>query len=277
MLNKPVEIDPKMIYGQLAVIRRISFTGRVFMKMRLIIAVASLLLPGKSQAAEIKLLASSAMKGACLELIPQFEKATGHQVSAAWSSTPDVQKRISAGEAADLIILGDSGTEELIKQGKLAPGSRANFAKSGIGVAVRAGAPQPDISSAEAVKRSVLAAKSVAYSAGASGTYLVSMFQKLGISDEVKAKTAEVKPGEPVGEVVARGDAEIGFNQMSELIRVNGIQILGPLPAEIQNITVYSGGIHTATKEADGATALVKFLTAPAAVPIIKKHGLEPG
>jgi molybdate transport system substrate-binding protein len=247
------------------------------MKMRLIIAVASLLLPGKSQAAEIKLLASSAMKGACLELIPQFEKATGHQVSAAWSSTPDVQKRVAAGEAADLIILGDSGTEELIKQGKLAPGSRANFAKSGIGVAVRAGAPKPDISSAEAVKRSVLAAKSVAYSAGASGTYLVSMFQKLGISDEVKAKTAEVKPGEPVGEVVARGDAEIGFNQMSELIRVNGIQILGPLPAEIQNITVYSGGIHTATKEADGATALVKFLTAPAAVPIIKKHGLEPG
>jgi molybdate transport system substrate-binding protein len=277
MLKKPVEIAPKMIYGQLAVIRRISFTGRVFMKMRLIIAVASLLLPGKSQAAEIKLLASSAMKGARLELIPQFEKATGHQVSAAWSSAPDVQKRISAGEAADLIILGDSGTEELIKQGKLAPGSRANFAKSGIGVAVRAGAPKPDISSAEAVKRSVLAAKSVAYSAGASGTYLVSMFQKLGISDEVKAKTAEVKPGEPVGEVVARGDAEIGFNQMSELIRVNGIQILGPLPAEIQNITVYSGGIHTATKEADGATALVKFLTAPAAVPIIKKHGLEPG
>jgi len=223
------------------------------------------------------LLASSATKDAYLELIPEFEKATGHKVSAAWSSTPDVQKRIAAGEAADLVILGDSGTEELIKQGKLAPGSRANFAKSGIGVAVRAGAPRPDISSADAVKRSVLAAKSVAYSAGASGIYLVSMFQKLGISDQVKAKTAAVKPGEPVGEVVARGDAEIGFNQLSELIRVTGIQILGPLPAEIQNITLYSGGIHTATKEADGATALVKFLTAPAAAPIIKKHGLEPG
>jgi molybdate transport system substrate-binding protein len=266
-----------MIYGQLPVIRRIGFTGRIFMKMRFIVAVASLLLPGLSQAAEIKLLASSAVKDACLELIPQFEKASGHKVSTAWSSTPDVQKRIAAGEAADVIILGDSGTEELIKQGKLAPGSRANFAKSGIGVAVRAGAPKPDISSAEAVKRSVLAAKSVAYSAGASGVYLVSMFQKLGLSDEVKAKTAAVKPGEPVGEVVARGDAEIGFNQMSELIRVKGIEILGPLPAEIQNITVYSGGIHSATKEADGATALVKFLTAPAAAPIIKKHGLEPG
>jgi molybdate transport system substrate-binding protein len=277
MLKKPVEIDPKTIYGQLAVIRRIRFTGRVFMKMRFIIAVASLLLPGMSQAAEIKLLGSAAMKDAYLELIPQFEKATGHKVSAAWSSTPDVQKRIAAGEAADVIILGDSGTEELIKQGKLAPGSRANFAKSGIGVAVRAGTPKPDISSANAVKRSVLAAKSVAYSAGASGTYLVSMFQKLGISDQVKAKTAAVKPGEPVGEVVARGDAEIGFHQMSELIRVKGIQILGPLPAEIQNITVYSGGIHSATKEADAAKALVKFLTAPAAAPIIKKHGLEPG
>ncbi len=264
MLKKPVEIDPKMIYGQLPVIRRIGFRGRIFMKMRFIIAVASLLLPGMSQAAEIKLLASTAVKDAYLELIPEFEK-------------PDVQKRIAAGEAADLVILGDSGTEELIKQGKLAPGSRANFAKSGIGVAVRAGAPKPDISSADAVKSSVLAAKSVAYSAGASGTYLVSMFQKLGISDEVKAKTAVVKPGEPVGEVVARGDAEIGFNQMSELIRVNGIEILGPLPAEIQNITVYSGGIHTATKEADGAMALVKFLTAPAAAPIIKKHSLEPG
>jgi molybdate transport system substrate-binding protein len=277
MLKKAVEIDPKMIYGQLPVIRCISFTGRVFMKMRFIVAVASLLLPGMSQAAEIKLLASSAMKDAYLELIPQFEKATGHKVSAAWSSTPDVQKRSAAGEAADLIILGDSGTEELIKQGKLAPGSRANFAKSGIGVAVRAGTPKPDISSADAVKRSVLAAKSVAYSAGASGTYLVSMFEKLGISDQVKSKTAAVKPGEPVGEVVARGDAEIGFHQMSELIRVKGIQILGPLPAEIQNITVYSGGIHSATKEADGATALVKFLTAPAVAPIIKKHGLETG
>jgi molybdate transport system substrate-binding protein len=248
------------------------------MKARLIIAVvASLLLPRMAQAAEIKLLASTAIKDAYLELLPQFEKATGHKVTAAWSSTPDIQKRIAAGEVADLVILGNSGTEELIKQGKLVPSSQANFAKSGIGVAVRAGTPKPDISSADAVKKSVLAAKSVAYSAGASGIYLVSMFQKLGIADQVKSKTAAVKPGEPVGEVVARGDAEIGFQQVSELIPVKGIQYLGPLPAEIQNITVFSGGIHSGTKEADAATALVKFLTAPAATPTIKKHGLEPG
>ena len=246
------------------------------MKARLVIAVAAgLLIPSLAHAAEIKLLASTAIKDAYLELIPPFEKATGHKVTAAWSSTPDIQKRIAGGEAADLVILGNSGTEELIKQGKLVAGSRADFAKSGIGVAVRAGAPKPDISSADAVKKSLLAAKSVAYSAGASGIYLVSMFQKLGISDQVKSKT--VKPGEPVGEVVARGDAEIGFQQVSELIPVKGIQYLGPLPAEIQNITVFSGGIHSGAKEADAAAALAKFLTAPDAIPTIKKHGLEPG
>jgi molybdate transport system substrate-binding protein len=123
----------------------------------------------------------------------------------------------------------------------------------------------------------VLAAKSVAYSAGASGIYLVNMFQKLGIFDLVKSKTATVKPGERVGEVVARGEAEIGFQQVSELIAVKGIQYLGPLPAELQHITVFSGGLHTGTKVAAAATALVKFLTAPAATPTIKSHGLEPG
>jgi molybdate transport system substrate-binding protein len=142
----------------------------MIMRAKLIIAaVTSFVLAGSTQAAEIKLLASSAIKEAYLDLLPQFEKATGHKVTAAWSSTPDVQKRIAAGEAADLVILGDSGTEELIKKGKLAANSRANFAKSGIAVAVRTGAPKPDISSSEAVKKSVLAAKSVAYSAGASG------------------------------------------------------------------------------------------------------------
>ena len=248
------------------------------MRTKLIIAaVTSLMLAGSAEAAEIKLLASSAIKETYLELLPLFEKATGHKVVAAWSSTPDVQRRIAAGEATDLVILGDSGTEELIKQGKLAANSRTNFAKSGIAVAVRTGAPKPDISSSEAVKKSVLAAKSVAYSAGASGIYLVSMFDKLGISEQVKSKLATVKPGEPVGEVVARGDAEIGFHQLSELISVKGILILGPLPADIQHITVFSGGIHSGTKEADATTALVKFLTAPSVVPVIKKHGMEPG
>lgn len=248
------------------------------MKARWMIAVAAnLLLATMAQAAEIKLLASAAIKDAYLELLPEFEKATGHTITAAWSSTPDIQKRIAAGEAADLVILGSSGTEELVKQGKLVRGSRADFAKSGIGVAVRAGAPKPDISSADAVKNSVLAAKSVGYSAGASGIYIVGMFQKMGIADQVKSKTATVKPGEPVGEVVARGDAEIGFQQISELIPTKGIQYLGPLPSEIQHLTVFAGGVHSETKVADVTTALIKFLTAAPATTILKKHGLEPG
>jgi molybdate transport system substrate-binding protein len=248
------------------------------MKARFIAAIVTgLLIPGIAESAEIKLLASAALKGAYLELLPQFEKESGHKVTVTWAGTPDILKRVAAGEAADLVISGSSGTDELIKQGKLVAGSRANFAKSGVGVAVRAGAPKPDISSADAVKQSVLSAKSVAYSAGASGTYIASMFQKMGISDQVKSKRATMKPGEPVGEVVARGDAEIGFQQVSELVPVKGIQYLGPLPAELQNITVFSGGLHSGSQEPDATTALIKFLTAPAAMPAIKEHGLEPG
>jgi molybdate transport system substrate-binding protein len=247
------------------------------MKARWLIALASLLVPGIAQAAEIKVLASGAVKEAYLELLPQFEQASGHKVAAEWLSTPDIRKRIAAGESADLVILADNATQELIQQGKLAAGSRISFAKSGIGVAVRAGAPKPDIGSAEALKRSLLAAKSVGYSAGASGIYLLGMFEKLGIADQVKAKAAHVKPGEPVGEVVARGEAEIGFQQVSELIHVKGIDYLGPLPAELQHVTVFSGGIPSAATQADAATALVHFLTAPAAAPRLKKHGLEPG
>src|SRR5215207_5115934 len=158
------------------------------MSARLMIAAAaSLLLSAAAHAAEIKLLASAAIKDAYLELLPRFEKATGNKVTVEWSGTPDIQKRIVAGEAADVVILGNSGTEELIRQGKLAPGSRANFAKSGVGVAVREGTPKPDISTADAVKKAVLAAKSAAHSACASRAYTLSRLQNLGIADEGKA------------------------------------------------------------------------------------------
>jgi molybdate transport system substrate-binding protein len=192
-----------------------------------------------------------------------------------------IQKRIAAGEGADVVIvasiLGDSLAEELTKEGKLLANSHVVFAKSGVGVAVRAGAPEPDISSVDALKTSLLGAKTIAYSAGASGVYIVSMLQKLGIYDQVKSKAVAVKPSEPVGEVVARGDAEIGFHQVSELLPVKDIQYLGPLPAEVQNITVYSGGIHSGTKVEVAAKALVAFLSTPGATLSLRKHGLEPG
>jgi molybdate transport system substrate-binding protein len=252
------------------------------MKARVIVAVAtSLLFSCGAHADDIKLLASAALKAAYLELLPQFERETGHKVAAEWSSSLVIQKRIAKGEDADVVIvasiLGDSLAEELSKQGKLLPATRAVFAKSGVGVAVRAGARQPDISSVDALKTSLLDAKTIAYSAGASGVYIVSMLQKLGIYDQVNSKAVLVKPSEPVGEVVARGDAEIGFHQVSELLPVKGIQYLGPLPAEIQNITMYSGGLQSSTKVEVAAKALVAFLSTPPATLSLKKDGLEPG
>lgn len=251
------------------------------MKTRLMVAMAaSLLLSCGARADEIKLLASAGLKAAYLELLPQFERESGHKVAAEWSSSPVIRKRIEAGEEADVVIvanvLGRSLAEELTKQGKIA-GAPVVFAKSGVGVAVRAGAPEPDISSADGLKTSLLQAKTITYSAGASGVYIASMLQKLGIYDQVKAKAVAVKPSEPVGEVVARGDAEIGFHQVSELLPVKGIRYLGPLPADIQNITVYSGGIYSGTKAEAAAKALVAFLSTPSAMQSLGKHGLEPG
>ena len=248
------------------------------MRSRSLLVVAfALAVPGLAQTAEIKLLASGAVKEAYLELLPGFEKASGHSVKAAWSNTTDIQKRVSGGEIADLVILGDTGTAALIKDGTLVAGSRAAFAKSGIYVAVRAGAPAPDISSPDALKRSIVAAKSVAYSSGASGTYLVGMFRKLGLYDEVRSKASVTKPNEPVGEKIVRGEAELGFHQLSELIPVKGIHIVGPLPGELQQITVFSGALHRAAEEPEAARALIKYLTAPAAGDSIRKYGLDPG
>jgi molybdate transport system substrate-binding protein len=232
---------------------------------------------GMARAAEIAVLASPATREAYLELVPAFEKASGHKVVTMWAGTADIMKRIKDGEAVDAVVLSTSSLEELIKLGKIVPGSRVDLAKSGVGVAVRAGAPKPDISSGEALKRALLAAKSIAYSSGPSGTYLAGLFQRMGIADEIKPKLKQAPPGVAVGDFVARGEADIGFQQVSELLAVSGIDYIGPLPPDIQSITVFAGGIHAGAKEADAARAWFKFLTAPAAAPVMKKHGMEPG
>jgi len=241
-------------------------------------AVAGILIgTGMTQAADINVLASNALKEAYLELVPGFEKATEHKVATTWAGTNDIKKRMAAGETYDLVIMAGPALDELVKQGKIVPGSRVDLAKSGVGVAVRAGAPKPDISSGDALKRALLAAKSIAYSSGPSGVYMEGLFRRLGIADEIKPKLKQTQPGNPVGEVIARGEAEIGFQQISELLPIAGIDYIGPLPPDIQHITVFSGGIHTGAKQPDAAKALVKFITAPAAVPVIKKKGMEPG
>ena len=228
-----------------------------------------------SHPAEIKVMSSAAMKAAYLELVPAFERATGHKVVTTWVPGVDLMKRVKDGETSDLVIMQASSIDELVKLGRIAPGGRFDLAKSGVGIAVRAGAPRPDISSGDALKRALLAAKSLAYSTGPSGVYIISLFSRMGIADELKPKSRQVK-GEPVGAVVARGEAEIGFQQISELLPVPGIDLVGPLPADIQQITIFAAGLQASATEPAAAQALVKFITAPAAAAVIRKSGMDP-
>ena len=234
------------------------------------------LLAPRAHADEIRMLASAAMKEAFLELIPEFEKASGHKVVTLWAGGVDIVKRVKAGEVVDLVVLARPAVEGLIKEGKVAPGGRVDLANSGVGVAVRVGAPRPDISSGEALKRALLSAKSIAYSSGPSGTHIAALLTRMGIADQVKGKVLQTTPGNPVGHLIARGEAEIGFQQISELLPIAGIEYLGPLPAEIQEITVFSGGLHANAAAPAATRALLKFLTSPAAAPVIRKKGMEP-
>jgi molybdate transport system substrate-binding protein len=247
------------------------------MKTALSIVAAALLLSGVAGAAEIKVLSTQATEEAYKELVPQFEKASGHKVTTIFTGTLGVMKRLSDGESYDLLIMSRQSIDELSQSGKVVTGSRTDIAKSGVGVAVGKGKPKPDISTVDALKKSLLAAKSIGYSTGPSGIYVVTMFQKMGIADEIKNKLKQTPTGVFVGSIIASGEAEIGFQQVSELSFFPGIDYVGPIPAEVQLITVFSAGIPTGTKQADAAKALVSFVTAPAAAAIFKKHALDPG
>ena len=225
---------------------------------------------------EIKVLSSIATREAYLELVPQFERASGHSVSTTWSGTTAIMQRMAAGERYDLVMISSSELEELTRQGKIVAGSRADLAKSGIGIAVRAGAPRPDVSSSAALKQALLAAKTVGYTSGPSGVYMASLIERMGIAAEVKPKHRTVPSGGTVGTIVASGDAEIGFQQVSELVHIPGIDYIGPLPSDVQCITVFSCGLQTGAPQPDAAKALVAFLATPAAVAVMQKHGLEP-
>jgi molybdate transport system substrate-binding protein len=240
-------------------------------------ALASLLLSTAGRAAEIKVLSTQATEEAYKELVPQFEKASGHKVSTIFTGTLDVQKRIAAGESYDVIIMAGPAIDDFIKSGQIVAGSRADLAKSGVGVAVRAGASKPDISSTDALKKTLLAAKSIGYSTGPSGVYLASLFTRLGVAEQVAPKLKQTPTGVFVGTLVASGEAEIGFQQVSELSTFAGIDFVGPLPADVQQITSFSSGLQVGGKETDAAKAWVKFLTSPEAAGAYKKRGLTPG
>jgi molybdate transport system substrate-binding protein len=255
-----------------------SSARRPIMKLRIILAaISSMLLPILASAAEITVLASGATQDAYVELVPEFERSSGHKVTTTWTGSANIKKQIGAGEVYDLVIVGGPVIDAFIQEGKLVPGSRVDLMKSGVGVAARAGSPKRDISSSEALKNTVLAAQSIGYSTGPSGDYVLSLFERMGIADQVKPKMKQVSSGARIATFITSGEAEIGFQQISELIHAPGVDYLGPLPPDVQQITVFSSGIHSAAKQPAAAKELVKFLTAPSAASVIKSHGMEPG
>ncbi len=248
------------------------------MKNLLTIATAvTLMLPALANAVEIKVLSTQATEETYRELAPQFEKASGHKVTTIFTGTLDVQKRLAAGESYDMIIMAGPAIDAQIKAGKAVAGSRVDIAKSGVAVGVPKGAPKPDISNTQALKKTLLAAKSIGYSTGPSGVYLVSLFEKLGVADQVKGKLKQTPTGVFVGTIIANHEVEIGFQQVSELGNFPGVDYVGPLPADVQQTTVFSSGIIAGAKEAEAAQLLVKFLTTPEAGAAFKKRGMEPG
>jgi len=262
------------------VIARLEFLRRSELALVAVVATSFLLLANTTHHKEVDVMTSGGFTAPLTKLVPEFEKKTSIDVStalgASMGNTPDaIPNRMARGEPVDLVILASSALDELIKSGKVVTGSRVDLVRSSIGMVVRAGAPKPDIGSVEALKRTLLKASSIAYSDSASGVYIsTQMFQRLGIAEQVLGKSQKIE-GERVAAVVARGGAEIGFQQISELLPVPGVDYVGPLPSEVQKVTVFSAGIAVGAKHPDAASKLIRFLISPAAAQVIKSSGLE--
>jgi molybdate transport system substrate-binding protein len=245
------------------------------------VVLAVLLAAPAAHAQAVRVMTSGGFAQAFLDLVPEFERATGTQVLVAFGASmggaPDsIPSRLERGEPVDVVILAAEALDALVVQGKVRAGSRVDLVRSRIGMAVRAGASKPDIGSVEALRQTLLGASSIAYSASASGVYLsTELFQRLGIAEQIKAKSKRIE-SERVGNVVARGDAEIGFQQVSELLPIPGIDYVGPLPAQVQRVTTFSAGVSVNARASDAAKALIEFLSSPAAIPTITSAGLEP-
>jgi molybdate transport system substrate-binding protein len=235
-----------------------------------LVAAAALTLGGPAHAAEIKVLSTNALKTVLEDLSPKFEQSSGHKLTITWGTTAQLKAQIEKGEALDVAVVTDTVADDLIKQGKLA--SRTALARSGIAVAIQKGAPKPDLRSVDDFKKMLLSAKSIAWvEQGVSGIYLKGVFDRLGVTDQIKGKLISVKAA---GQAVANGEAEIGFTQISEVLPYAGAEVGGMLPPDVQSFTNFSIGVRE--KDSAPAEALVKFLTTPTAAAVIKLKGLEP-
>jgi molybdate transport system substrate-binding protein len=255
-------------------------TTRVFCVQGALALASGLLAVVTLGADEVRVMTSGGFAAPHLELVSPFESATRHRVVTDATSMgigeDSIPSRLRRAEPVDVVILPNATLEELIQEGRIVADSRVALARSVIGMAVRAGAPKPDIGSVEALKRTLLQASSIAYSASVSGVYLsTELFPRLGIADQVRAKSQRIER-ERVGAVVARGEAEIGFQQVSELLPIAGIDYVGPLPAEVQRITVFSAGVAAGAKSPEAARALIRYFTSPEGSRAMMKYGLEP-
>jgi molybdate transport system substrate-binding protein len=230
-------------------------------------------------AAEIRVLTAGAMKEVVLALLADFEKTTGHTITLANDTAGGLQRRIEGGQAFDVAVITPAVIDDLIAKGKMAPGSRVNVAQVGVGVAVREGAPKPDISTVDALKKTLVAARAVAYidpaSGGSSGIYFSGLLDRLGIAGEVKPR-AKLQAGGYVAELVARGEADIAVHQISEILPVKGVTLVGPLPPEVQRVTVYALGVAANPADPAAVRALTERLTRADAVDVLKARGMEP-
>jgi molybdate transport system substrate-binding protein len=236
----------------------------------------ALMMTVTARAAEITVIGSTAMTEFIEAVTPMFEHDSGHKVKASFLSGSVLPVKVKAGAAADLIITTPESVDDLVKAGKVVAGSRVDFIRSSAGVAVKAGAPKPDISTPEAFKNALLAARSVGISKGPSGLYMVSLLERLGIADAVKAKAVFTEPGQRVGLVIASGEAEIGVQQITELLAMPGIDYVGPLPPALQTTIIYATARSANAKEPAAANELVKFLSSKAVAPSARKMGLDP-
>jgi molybdate transport system substrate-binding protein len=235
----------------------------------------------EATAAEVVVMTSGAFTAPYLDAAPLFERASGHGVvnvfgASTGGAADSIPSRLARGEPADIVIVSAQALDALIAANQVQPGSRVDLVLSRIGVAVRAGAPKPDISTVPALVNSLRTAKSIAYSASVSGTYIsTELFPRLGLADELKAKSRRIE-SERVGTVVARGDAELGFQQISELLPIEGIDYVGPLPDEVQRVSTFSAGVATHARNPDAARELIAFLASEAVAPLVRRYGLDP-
>jgi molybdate transport system substrate-binding protein len=226
--------------------------------------------------ASIKIISSMATRQLLADLIAQFQLTSQQRVTAESVGGVDAAKRVRAGEAFDIVFLSANAIEDLIEAGRIVAGSRIDLVKSGVAVAVRSGSPRPDIGSESAVRRAVVEARSLSYSTGPSGVHLTKLFERWGIADDIKDRIVQAPPGIPVGTLVAEGKAELGFQQLSELMSLPGIDVLGPLPSAIQTVTTFSAGLAAASTQPEAARALLGFMASPAAAGPKVKNGMEP-